>query len=224
MDSGAWWATVSQVQLLSCVRLFATPWTAAHQASLTITNYWSPPKPMSIESVMPSNHLILCRPLLLLPPIFPSIRVLSNESVLHIRWPKYWGSASGSVLPMNTHDWYPLGWTGWISLKYRKSLLQHHSSKASILQHSAFFIVQLSHPYLTTGKTIALTRQSFVGKVMSLLFNMRSRLIIDFLPRSKYLLISWLQSSSAVIWEPKKIVCHCFHLFAMKWWVQMPWF
>ena len=132
---------------------------------------------MSIKSVMPSSHLILRHPLLLLPPIPPSIRVFSNESALFIRWPKYWSFSFASVLPMNTQDSSLLGWTGWISLKSKgfKSLLQHHSSKASILQHSAFFTVQLSHPYLTTGKTIALTRWTFVGKVMPLLFNMLSR-------------------------------------------------
>ena len=153
---------------------------------------------------MPSNHLILYRPLLLLPSIFPSIRVFSYESVLHI---SITVSASASVLPMNIQDWFPLGLTGWISLQSRglfKSLLQHHSSKASILQRSAFFTVQLSHPYMTTGKTIALTRWIFVGKVMSLLFNKLSRLVITFLPRSKHLLSSWLQSPSAVILEPKK--------------------
>ena len=137
------------VQSLSRVWLFAIPWTIAHQASLSITNSWSPSKPMSIKSMMLSNHLILCRPLLLLPSIFPTIRVFSNESALCIRWPKYGVSASASVLPMNTQDWSPLGWTGWISLqsKWLKSLLQHHSSKASILQCTAFFIVQLSHPW-----------------------------------------------------------------------------
>ena len=130
---------------------------------------------------MPSSHLILCRPLLLLPPIPPSIRVFSNESALHIRWPECWISASTSVLPMNTQDWSPLGWTGWISLAVQgtlKSLLQHHNSKASILRHSASFTVQLPHPYMTTGKTKALTRWTFVGKVMSLLLNMLSRLVI----------------------------------------------
>ena len=159
----------SSVQLLSCVRLFATPWTAAHQASLSITNSRNLLKLMSIESGMPSNHLILCHPLLLQPSIFPSIRVFSNESVLWIRWPKYW-SFSFSISPPNEYlglislriDWLDL-------LAVRgtlKSLLQHHSSKASTLQHSAFFIVQLSHPYMTTGKTIVLTRWTFVGKVM----------------------------------------------------------
>ena len=157
---------------------------------------------------MPSHHLILCRPLLHPPSIFPSIRVFSNESVLHIRWPKYW-SSSFNISPFNKHsrlisfrmDWlYLLAVQGTL-----KSLLQHHGSEASILQHSAFFIVQLSHPDMTTGKTIALSRWTFVGKVMSLLFNMLSRLLITFLPRSKRLLISWLQSPSAVILEPPKI-------------------
>ena len=161
---------------------------------------------LSIESVMPSNHLIFCHPLLLLPSIFPSIRVFSNESALCIRWQSIGVSASSSVLPMNTQDWSPLGWTGWISLRSKglKSLLQYHSSKASILQHSAFFIVQHSHLYMTTGKTTALTRWTFVGKVMSLLFNMLSRLVITFLPGSKHLLTSWLQSPSSVILEPQK--------------------
>ena len=176
----------------------------ARQASLSVTNSQSLLKLMSIELVMPSNHLILCRPLLL-PVIFPSIRVFSKESVLPIRWPKYWHF---SISPSNEYS-------GLISFRIDlldllavqgtlKSLLQHHSSKASILQHSAFFRVQLSHPYMTTGKTIALTRWTFVSKVMSLLFNMLSRLVITFLPRSKRLLISWLQSPSAVILEPPK--------------------
>ena len=166
-----------------------------------------PPKPTSIESGMPSNHLILCRPLLLLTSIFPSIRVFSNESALHIRWPKDW-SFSFSISPSNEHPGLISLRMDWLDLLAvqgtLKSLLQHHSSKASIL-HSAFFIVQLSYPYMTTGKTIALTRQTFVDKVMSLLFNMLSRLVVTFLPRSKRLLISWLQSSSAVILEPPKI-------------------
>ena len=156
---------------------------------------------------MPSSHLILCRPLLLLPPIPPSIRVFSNESVLHIRWPKYW-SFSFSISPFNGYSGlisFRIAW--WYLLAVQetlKSLLQHHSSKASSLRPSAFFTVQLSHPYTTTGKTIALTRWNLVGKVMSLLFNMLSRLVIIFLPRSKHLLISWLQSPSAVILEPHK--------------------
>ena len=157
----------SSVQSLSHVRLFATPWTAAHQASLFITNSQSLPKLMSIESVMPSSHLILCRPLLLLPSIFPSIRVFSNESALSIRWPKYW-SFSLSISPSNEHPGLISFRMDWLDLlavqEARKSLLQHHSSKASILQHSAFITVQLSHPYRATGKTIALTRWTFVGK------------------------------------------------------------
>ena len=180
------------VQLLSRVRLFETPLIVARQASLSITNSWSPPKPMSIELVMLSNHLSLCHPLLLLPSIFPSIRVFSNESALHIRWPKYW-SFSFSISPFNEYSGLNSFKMDWLDLSAvrgtLKSLLQHHSSKASILWHSAFFIVQLSHPYMTTGKTIALTRWSFVDKVMSLLFNMLSRLVITFLPRSKRLSI-----------------------------------
>ena len=174
---------------------------------------------MPIELVMPSNHLILCRPLLLLPSIFPSIRVFSSESVFHIRWPKYW-SFSFSISPSNEYSGLISFRMDWLDLfafqKTLKSLLQHHSSKASILQHSAFFMVQLSHPYMTTGKTTALTRWIFVGKVMSLLFNMLSYLVITFLARSKRLLISWLQSPSAVILEPpKNKVCHCFHYFSV---------
>ena len=177
---------------------------------------------------MPSSHLILCRPLLLLPPIPPSIRVFSSESTLRMRWPKYW-SFSFSIIPSREHpglisfrmDWlYLLAVPGTL-----KSLLQHHSSKASILRRSAFFTVQLSHPCMTTGKTIALTRWTFVGKVMSLLFHMLSRLVIIFLTRSKHLLISWLQSPSAVILEPKKSLTlfPLFpHLFLMKFWDQMP--
>ena len=157
---------------------------------------------------MPSNHLILCHPLLLLPSIFPSIRVFSNESALCIRWPKYW-SFSFSISPSNEHSGlisFRIDWLDLLAVQGTlKSLLQHHSSKASIIRRSAFFIVQLSHPYMTTGKIKALTRQTFVGKVMSLLFNMLSRLVITFLPRSKCLLISWLQSPSAVILEPPKI-------------------
>ena len=200
------WVQFITIQLLSCVRLFATPWTTASQASLSITNSRSLPKPMSIESVMPSNHLILCHPLLLLPSIFPSIRVFSNESALHIRWTKYW-SFSFNISPSNEHLVLISFRMDWLDLAQRtvKSLLQHHSSKASILRYSALFIVQLSHPYMTTGKTVALTRWTFVDKVMSLLFYMLSRLIITFLPRSKCLLISWLQSLSAVILDPPKI-------------------
>ena len=168
---------------------------------------------------MPSNPLIFCHPLLLLPSVFASIRVSSNESALRIRWPKYW-SFSFNISPSNEHSGMISFRMYWLDLpavqRTLKSLLQHHSSKASILRHSAFFMVQLSHPYMTTGKTIALTRRTFVGKIMSLLFNMLSRLVITFLPRSKCLLISWLQSPSAVILEPpKNKVCHCFHCFPL---------
>ena len=156
---------------------------------------------------MPSSHLILCHPLLLLPPIPPSIRVFFNESTLCMRWPKYW-NFSFSIIPSKEIPGlipFRMDWLDLLAVQWTlKSLLQHHSSKASILQHSAFFTFQLSHPYMTTGKTIALTRRTFVGKVMSLLLNMLSRLVISFLPRSKRLLISWLQSSSAVILEPQK--------------------
>ena len=195
------------VRSLSHVRLFETPWTAAHQASLSITNSQSWLKLMSMKLVMQSNHLILCRPLLLLPSIFPSIRVFSNESVICIRWLKYW-SFGFSISPSNEYSGLISFRMDWLDLHAvqgaLKSLLQHHSSKASILWCSAFFTVQLSHPYVTTGKTIAMTRWTFVGKVMSLLLDMLSRLVIIFLPRSKRLLISWLQSSSAVISEPPK--------------------
>ena len=168
---------------------------------MSITNSRSL-KLTSIQSVMPSSHLILCRPLFLLPSIPPSIRVFSNESTLHMRWPKYW-SFSLSIIPSNEHPGlvsFRMDWLDLLAVQGTlKSLFQHHSPKASILQCSAFFTVQLSHPYMTTGKTIALTRWTLVGKVMSLLLNMLSRLVITFLPRSKSLLISWLQSPSAVI-------------------------
>src|SRR5574341_802459 len=181
---------------------------ATCQASLSITNSRSSLRLMSIESVMPSRHLILCRPLLLLPPIPHSIRVFSNESTLHMRWPKSW-SFSFSIFPSKEIPGliaFRMDWLDLLAVQGTlKSLLQHHSSKASILQHLAFFTVQLSHPYMTTGKTIALTRRTFVGKVMSLLLNMLSRLVITFLPRSKCLLISRLQSPSAVMLEPRKI-------------------
>ena len=185
----------------SCLTL-CDPMIAACQASLSITNSQSLLKLMSIESVMPSSHLILCHPLLLLPPIPPSIRVFSNESTRHMRWPKYW-SFSFSISPSSEHPGlisFRMDWLDVLAVQGTlKSLLQHHSLKASILRHSAFFTVQLSHPYMTTGKIIALTRWTFVCKVMSLLFNMLSRLVITFLPRSKHLLISWLQSPSSVI-------------------------
>ena len=197
----------SSVQSLSHVRHFETPWTAACQASLFITNSRSLLKLMSIEVVMPSNHLIFCRPPLLLPSVFPNIRVFSNESVLHIRWPKYW-SFSYNISPSKEHSELISFRMDCLDLLAAqgtlKSLLQHHSFKVSILWHSAFCIVQLSYPYMTTGKTIAFTRWIFVGKVMSLLFNMLSKLVIAFLPRSKHLLISWLQSASAVILVPPK--------------------
>ena len=199
--------SVQSVKSLSYVRLFMTPWTTARQASLSITNSRSLLKLMSIESVMPSKHLILCHPLLLLPSIFPSIRVFSNESALHNRGPKYW-SFSLNISPSNEHSGlisFRIDWLDLLAVQGTlKSLLQHHSSKASTLRHSTFFTVQFSHPYVTTGKTIALTRQTFVGKAMSLLFNMLSRLVITFFPRSKHLLISWLQSPSSVILEHKR--------------------
>ena len=190
---------VSSIQLLSRVRLFVTLWTTARQASLFITNSRSLFKLMSIESVMPSNRLILCHPLLLPPSIFPSIRVFSNESALRIRWPKFW-SFSFNISPSNEHSGLisiRMDWLDILAVQGTlKSLLQvflNHTSKVSVLQCSASFIVQLSHPYMTTGKTIALNRRNFVGKVTSLLFNMLSRLVITFLPRSKCLLISWLK-------------------------------
>ena len=192
------------VQLPSRVRLFVTLWTSARQGSLSFTISWSLLKLTFVESVMPSNHLILCHPLLLLPSVFPSIRVFSNESTLCIRWPKSW-SFSFSITPSNKYLGlisFRMGWLDLLAVQGTlKSLLQHHSSKASILWRSTFFIVQLSHPHMTTAKTIALTRWTFVDKVISLLFNMLSRLVITFLPRSKRLLISWLQSPSAVILE-----------------------
>ena len=195
-------SSVSQTCLTLCNLM-----NCSTQASLSITNSWSPPKPMSIESVMSSYHLILCRPLLL-PSIFPSISGFSNESALLIRWPKYW-SFNFSISPSNEHPGlisFRMDWLDLLAVQGTlKSLLQQHSSKVSILKRSAFFTVQLSHPYMTTGKTIALTRWTFVGKVMSLLFNMLSRLVVTFLPRSKCLLISWLQAPSAVILEPRKI-------------------
>ena len=171
---------------------------------------------------MPSSHLILCCPLLLLPPIPPSIRVFSNDSTLRMRWPKYWNFSFSIIhskeIPRLIS--FRMDWVDLLAVQGTlKSLLQYHSSKASILQCSAFFTFQLSHPYMTTGKTIALTRWTFVGKVMSLLFNMLCRLVITFLPRSKHLLISWLQSPSAVILEPKNIFCYCFRCFP----IYLPW-
>ena len=192
----------SSVQFSSVTQscLFETPWIAARQASLSTTNSRSSLRFMSIELVMPSSHLILCRPLFLLPAIPPSIRVFSKESTLHMRCPEYW-SFSFSIIPSKEHPGlisFRMDWLALLAVQGPlKSLFQHHSSKASILQHSAFFTVQFSHPCMTTGKTTALTSQAFVGKVMSLLLNMLSRLVITFLPRSKRLLISWLQTPSA---------------------------
>ena len=196
---------------------------AARKASLPIINSRNPHTSMSIELVIPSNHLILCHSLHLLPSIFPNIRVFSNESALHIRWPKYW-SFSFNINPSSEHSGLISFRMDWVDLLVVQgtlnSLLQHHSSKASILQGSAFFIVQLSHLYTTTGKTVALTTQTFVDIVMSLLFNMLSRLVSTFLSRCKCLLISWLQSPSAVILEPRKMksttVFTVSHLLAMK--------
>ena len=200
----------SSVQSLSRVQLFATPWTGACQASLSITNSQSPPKLMSNESVMPSNHLILCHPLFLLPSIPPSIRVFSNELALHMRWPKYW-SFSFNISPSNEHPGlisFRMDWLDLLAVQGTfKSPLNATPQFKSInsLEFSFLYKVQLSHPYVTSGKTIALTRWTFVSKVISLLFNTLSRLVIAFLLRSKSLLISWLQSPSAVILEPKKI-------------------
>ena len=216
-------STNQSVQSLSCVRLFATPWTAAHQTPLSITNSLSLLKFTSIESLMPSNHLILCCPLLLLSSIFPRIRFFFNELLLCIRWPKYC-SFSFSISPSNEYSGlisFRMDWLDLLAVQGTlKSLFQHHSSNASILWHSAFFIVQLSHPHATIGRSIALTRQTFSGKVKSLLFNMLSRLVINFLPRSKCLLISWLQSPSAVTLDAQKIksdtVSMFPHLFLMK--------
>ena len=198
---------MSSVQFTQSFLTLCDPWIAARQASLSITISRSSLRLTSIESVMSSSHLILCRPLLLLPPIPPSIGVFSKESTLSMRWPKYW-SFSFSIIPSKEHPGlisFRMDWLDLLTVQGTlKSLLQHHSSKASILRRSAFFTVQLSHPYVTIGKTIALTRCTFVGKVMSLLLNMLSRLVTTFLPRSKSLLISWLQSPSAVILESPK--------------------
>ena len=202
---GSW---VAVVQSLSRVGLFATPWSAARQVSLSITSSRSLLKLISIESVVSSNHLFLCRPLFLLPSVFPSIRVFSSELALCIKWPKYW-NFSFSISPSNEYSGLISFRIDWFDLLAAqgplKNPLQHHSLKASIFWHPAFFTVQLSHPYMTTGKTIAFTSRTFVGKVMSLLFNMLSRFVVVFLPRSKCFLISWLQSPSAVILKPKKI-------------------
>ena len=192
---------LASFSLFSRVQLFATAWTGAFYASLSITSSQNLLKLMFIESVMPSNHLILCHPPFLPPSIFPSIRVFSNESVLPTWWPKYW-NFSFTISSSNEYSGlisFRMGWLDLLAVQGTFKSLQHHTSKASILQCSAFFTVQLSHPYMTTGKTIALTRRTFVGKVIFLLFNMLSRFVITFLPKGKCLLISWLQSSSAVI-------------------------
>ena len=192
---------VSQFRRSVVSNSFLTPWTAACQASLSITNSQSLLKLMFIKLVMPSNHLILYLPLLL-PSIFPRIGVFSDESVLHIRWPKY-GNFSFNISPSNEYSGlisFRIDWLELLAVQGTlKSLLQHHSSKASILQHSAFFMVQLSHPYMTSGKNIAMSRWTFISKVMSLLFNVWSRLVIAFLPRSKHLLISWLQDGEVYV-------------------------
>ena len=207
----------------SCLTLFATPWTAAHQASLSISNSWSLLKLMSMGSVMPSDHLILCCPLLLLPSIFPSISIFSNESALHIRWPKY-GSFSFNISPSNEHTGlisFRMDWLDLLAVQGAlKSLLQHRSSKASILWFSAFFIVQLSHPYMTTGKTIALTRWIFVGEVMSLLFHMLSKLGHRFSSKE---LVSFNYMAAVTICSDfgaqENKVSHCFHCFS----IYLPW-
>ena len=193
------------VKLLNCVQLFAAPWTAAHQASMSFSTSWSLLKLMSTELVMPFNHLILCHSLLL-PSIFLSLRVFSNELALHIRWPEYWSFRINLSSDYSGLISFKIDWLDLLAVQGTlKSLLQHHSFKASIFQHSAFFMVHHSHLYMTTRKTISLIIQTFVGKVVSLLFNMLSRLVIAFLPRSKCVLISWLQSPSAVILEPRKL-------------------
>ena len=205
----------SSVQSLSRVQLFANPWTTARQASLSIINIQSLLK-LTPFSQWCHPTLIFCHPLLLPLSNFPSTGVFPKESVLRIRWPKYW-NFSFNINPSHEYTGLIIFRMDWLDLLAvqgtLKSVLQHHSSKASILQHSSFFIVQLSHPYMTTGKTIALIRRTFVGKVMSLLFNMLSRLVLTFLPRSKRLLISWLQLPSALILEPPKIVSHCFPIY-----------
>ena len=205
----------SSVQLLSCIWLFATPWTAARQASLSITNSRSSPKLMSIESVIPSNHLILCCPLLLLPSNLPSIKVFSNELAFLIRWPKYW-SFRLNISPSNEHPGlisFRMDWLHLLAVQGTQESSPTPQFKSINSSHLAFFILQLSHPYMTTGKTIALTRWTFVGKIMSLRLNMLSRLVITFLLRSQHLLISWLQSASAVILEPRKVVSYCFPIY-----------
>ena len=212
----------NSVQLLSRVRLFSTPWTAAHQASLSITNSRNLLKLVSIESMMPSNHLILCHPLLLLPSIIPSIRVFSNKSVIGIRWPKYW-SFNFNICPSNEYSGlisFRINWLDLLAVQGTlKSLLQHRSSKVSILQHSVLFMVQLSHPYVTTGKTIALTRRTFVGKAMSLLFNMLSAKSLQLCPTLCDPIDGSLPGSSLCPWDfPGKstgVGFHCLLQYAV---------
>ena len=214
------WFIICSVQSLRGVQFLATSWTVACQASLSITNSQSLLKLMSVESVMPSNHLILCHPLLLPPSIPPNIRVFSKSQFFASGIQSIGVSASASLFPMDIQDWFPLGWTGWNSLQSKGlSRVFSNSSKASILRRSAFFIVQLSHPYMTTRKTKALTRWTFVGKAMSLLLNKLSRLVITFLPRSKHLLISWLQPPFVVILEPQNKVSHYYDCFP----IYLPW-
>ena len=195
------------VQSLSRVRLFATPWIAACQAPLSITNFWSLLKLTYIESVMPSSHLILCHPLLLLPSIFPNIRVFSNESALCISWPKYW-NFSFSISPSNEYSgltFFRIDWFDLLEVQGTlKNLLQHHGSKASVLQRSVFLVVQLSHPYMTTGKSIALTKWTSAGNVMSLAFNILSRFVIAFLPMSKHLFYFLAAVTVISDWNPRK--------------------
>ena len=222
------WNTVAVVQSLHHIQLFVTPWTAAHQASLSFTISWSLLKLMSIESVMPPNHLNLCRPLLLLPSVFPSIRVFSNELALCIRWPKYW-SFSFSISPSNEYSGeisFRIDWLDLLAVQGTlKHLLQHHSLKASVLRCSAFFMVQLSHPYMTTGKTLALTIWTFVGKVMSLLFNALSRFCHSLSSKKQaFFKFHGCSHHPQWFWNPKNslsLFSLFLHLFVMKWWDQM---
>ena len=214
---------------MSRVPLFSTPWTAACQASLSFAISWSLLKPMFIESVMPSKHLILCHPFILLPSIFLDLKVFSNESALSIRWPKYW-NFSFCISPSNEYSRlisFRIDWFDLLAVQGTlKSLFQHHNSKSLILQHSALFMAQLSYSYMTTRIMIAFTTWTFVSKAMSLFLNRLSRFVTAFLPRNKCLLISWLQSLSAETLEPKKIksvTVSTFSLLAMRWWNQMPW-
>ena len=219
-----WFSSQYSVQLLSHVQLFVTPWTAAHQASLSVTNSQSLLKLMSVESVMPFNHLILCHPLLFPPSIFPSIRVFFSESVLRIRWPSNW-SFSFSISPSNEYSWlisFRMDWLDLLAVQGTfKSLLLHHSSKPSILQCSAFFMVQLSHPHMTTGKIIALTKQTFVSKVMSLFFNMLSNMVCHSFSSKEQVSFNFMAAVTICndFGAQENKVCHCFHCFPIYW----PW-